>query len=366
MIVAMDATRASVLRPWRRTGEESTRPREPRGESSALFEGRDWLMSGPHSIAALAVASAIIRSFGGLLAVCSLLGLVLLLAIPLAGQRVAIALEEDEAPYGSLPFVCPMDPDIRSETPTVCSRCGMKLVLGLPTPSEYPVLLRTKPRVVDPGTPVQLELEVLQPDSGERQTEFEIVHEKLMHLFWVSHDLAVFRHEHPVLGGDGLFRIEAIFERPGTYRLMSDFYPTGGTPQMFPMTLTTQGFEEPIESLTLEIEPDRETKRGKNVRVSIRTEPPEPVAGFLTLLFFELNTARGLQKFLGAWAHMLAVKDDLVTMIHGHPSIADGGKLIQMNVIFPEPGSYRIWVQVQRRKKVSTVPFTLKVNGLPR
>ena len=62
---------------------------------------------------------------------------------------------------------------------------------------------------------------------------------------------------------------------------------------------------------------------------------------------------------------MLAVKDDLVTMIHGHPSIADGGKLIQMNVIFPEPGMYRVWVQVQRRKKVSTVPFTIEVKGLP-
>ncbi len=323
-------------------------------------------MSGPHSIAALAGASAIIRSFGGVLAVCSLPGLVLLLAIPLAGQRVAIALEEDEAPYGPLPFVCPMDPDIRSETPTVCSRCGMKLVLGLPTPSEYPVLLRTKPRAIDPGMPVQLELEVLQPDSGERQTEFEIVHEKLMHLFWVSHDLEVFRHEHPVLGEDGLFRIEATFERPGAYRLMSDFFPTGGTPQMIPMMLTTRGFEEPIEALTLDLEPDRVTKQGENVTVSIRTEPPEPMAGFLTLLFFELDTARGLQKFLGAWAHMLAVKDDLVTMIHGHPSIAEGGKLIQMNVIFPEPGMYRIWVQVQRRKKVSTVPFTIEVAGLPR
>ena len=324
------------------------------------------MVSKPYSVAALAVVSGITRAAAGLIAVGSILGLLVLLAIPMAGQRVAIVLDEDEAPYGPLPFVCPMDPEIRSETPTVCSRCGMKLVLGLPTPSEYPVLLRSEPRAVDPGKPVQLELEVLQPDSGDRQTEFEVVHEKLMHLFWVSHDLEVFRHEHPALGEDGLFRIEATFERPGTYRLMSDFYPTGGTPQMFPMTLTTRGFEEPIEALTLDLEPDRVTKQGENVKVSIRTEPPEPMAGFLTLLFFELNTARGLQKFLGAWAHMLAVKDDLVTMIHGHPSIADGGKLIQMNVIFPAPGLYRVWVQVQRRKKVSTAPFTIEVKDLPR
>ena len=296
--------------------------------------------------------------------------LVLLLGSPtsstILGQRTSLPPDREELPLGPLPFVCPMDPDIRAESPGVCSRCGMKLVLGLPAPAEYPVLLRTEPAAINPGIPVQMEFEVLQPRSGERQTEFETVHEKLFHLFWVSHDLQVFRHEHPVLGDDGVFRIEATFDRPGTYRLMGDFYPKGATPQMYPMTLTTSGFQEPVETLVPAIGPDREPKRDRNVTVSLRTEPPEPVAGLLTLLFFELNTARGLQKFLGAWAHMLAVKDDLVTLIHGHPSIADGGKLIQMNVIFPEPGMYRLWVQVQRRKKVNTVPFTVQVRGLPR
>ena len=284
----------------------------------------------------------------------------------LVGQRLEIALENEEPPVDPLPFVCPMDPDIRAESPGVCSRCGMKLVLGLPAPAEYPVVLRTQPRGVVPGTPVQLEFEVLQPESGERETQFETVHEKLFHLFWVSHDLQAFHHQHPVLGEDGMFRIETTFERPGTYRLMGDFYPSGGTPQMYPMTLTTSGFEEPLETLRPAIPPDREPKKDKNIIISLRTEPAKPLAGLLTLLFFELNTARGLRKFLGAWAHMLAVKDDLVTMIHGHPSIADGGKLIQMNVIFPEPGMYRVWVQVQRRKKVNTVPFTVEVRGLPR
>ena len=327
------------------------------GQQGAVEVLRSGLFRWVHQIARNPLAAPVIPFIA-----------VLLLLVPTAsvGQERAIDFGGDVSPYGSLPFVCPMDPDIRSETPAVCSRCGMKLVLGLPTPSEYPVLLRTEPRAVDPGRPVRLEFEVLQPESGERQTEFEMVHEKLMHLFWVSHDLEVFRHEHPMLGEDGLFRMDATFEQPGTYRLMGDFYPSGGTPQMFPMTLTTRSFEQPIETLKPNLRPDRSIKRGENVRVSIRTEPAEPMAGLLTLLFFELNTARGLQKFLGAWAHMLAVKDDLVTMIHGHPSIADGGKQIQMNVIFPEPGMYRVWVQVQRRRKVSTVPFTIEVKGLPR
>ena len=292
-----------------------------------------------------------------------------LLAVPLLiGQTRVEGLDLSSVSIdssGALPFFCPMDPDIRAETAGVCSRCGMQLVLGLPVPAEYQVQLATTPAAVRAGEPVQLSFEVLQPDGGPRQTGFELVHEKLFHLFWVSHDLEVYRHEHPVLGDDGIFRIEAVFDRPGVYRLMGDFYPKGGTPQMVPMTLTTAGFEEPLQTLAPTLAADSEPKRGRNVRVSLRTEPAKPVSGLLTLLFFELNTARGLQKYLGAWAHMLAVKDDLVTMIHGHPSIADGGKLIQMNVIFPEPGMYRLWVQVQRKGKVSTLPFTVDVSGLP-
>ena len=294
--------------------------------------------------------------------------LLLLLPLHALGQARpgASGAGEDPLQFGSLPFVCPMDPDIRAETAGTCGRCGMRLVLGLPAPREYPVLLRTVPAAVDPGTPVELRIEVLDPDSGDRQKEFLEVHEKLFHLFWVSHDLETFRHEHPVLGDDGVFRIEATFERPGTYRLMGDFYPAGGSPQMMPLTLTTRGFDRPLETLRVDVEADLAPKRGENVTVALRTEPAAPMAGFLTLLHFELNTARGLQKFLGAWAHMLAVKDDLVTMIHGHPSIADGGKRIQMNVIFPEAGMYRVWVQVRRRGKVSTLPFTLAVGDLPR
>ena len=264
-----------------------------------------------------------------------------------------------------LPFVCPMDPDIRSAGPGSCSRCGMKLVFGLPDMAEYPMLLTMVPAGAEAGSPVELRFEVLHPDTGDRQVEFEKIHEKLLHLFMVSHDLEEFRHEHPRPGRDGMFRLKMVLPHPGTYRLMGDFYPTGGTPQMVPMTLTTRGFEEPLPMVRPQLIEDREPKKGRNLTVSFRTDPPQPRAGFLTLLFFELSTAQGLRKFLGAWAHMFAAKDDLVTMMHAHPTIADGGKLIQMNVIFPEPGMYRIWVQVRRGWKVNTVPFTIRVEGLP-
>jgi hypothetical protein len=50
--------------------------------------------------------------------------------------------------------------------------------------------------------------------------------------------------------------------------------------------------------------------------------------------------------------------------MHAHPAIADGGPHIQMNVIFPRPGMYRVWLQVQRDGKLNTVSFTIPVKKL--
>src|SRR5918912_190813 len=53
-----------------------------------------------------------------------------------------------------IPFVCPMDPDVRSPVPAKCPRCGMKLVAGIPDPHEFAVDLQVLPRVPRPGQPI--------------------------------------------------------------------------------------------------------------------------------------------------------------------------------------------------------------------
>ena len=44
-------------------------------------------------------------------------------------------------------------------------------------------------------------------------------------------------------------------------------------------------------------------------------DPPPPLAGFKTLMFFHLEPADGMEKYLGAWAHMLAASDDTIDLI---------------------------------------------------
>ena len=83
-----------------------------------------------------------------------------------------------------------------------------------------------------------------------------------------------------------------------------------------------------------------------------------------TMLFFHVDPAEGLQPYIGAWAHLLAVSHDLIDTMHSHPFVADGGPEMQFNVYFPREHVYRVWVQFQRKGLVNTVQFDIPVKDL--
>ena len=78
----------------------------------------------------------------------------------------------------------------------------------------------------------------------------------------------------------------------------------------------------------------------------------------------KIEPADGIEKYIGAWGHMLAASDDLIDMIHTHPFIADGGPEMQFNVYFPRERMYRVWVQFQRKGVVNTAQFDVPVEDL--
>jgi hypothetical protein len=257
-------------------------------------------------------------------------------------------------------YQCPMDPDIRSNKEGNCSRCGMKLRAGIPEPIEFPVDLRLAPRVPHAGVRQQLEFTVRDPQNDRQIEHFEIVHEKLFHMFVISRDLKFFVHDHPVFGEDAKFRFDLTFPRSGMYRVLADFYPEGATPQLIAKTVIVPGEPQPAPVLSR----DYNTKETENLHVSLTTDPPQPIAGQKTMMFFHLEPGDGIEKYIGAWGHMLAASDDLIDMIHTHPFIADGGPNMQFNVYFPRERVYRIWVQFQRNGVVNTAQFDVPVQEL--
>lgn len=257
-------------------------------------------------------------------------------------------------------YYCPMDLDVRSNAPGVCSRCGMKLRSGIAEPVEYPVDLRVTPRAPEPGVVAQLEFLVGNPWNRRPVTRFLPVHEKLFHLFVVGPDLEFFAHDHPELGADGAFRIGMAFPVAGLYRMLGDFYPDGGMPQLVTKSFIVPGSAPPAAHLAADLSP----KDAANMRVELITAPAQPIAGMKAMLFFRVSPAEGLEPYLGAWGHMLAASDDVIDLIHEHPFTAESGPQIQFNVIFPRARTYRVWVQFQRKGVVNTARFDVPVRGL--
>ncbi|HUA87195.1 MAG TPA: heavy metal-binding domain-containing protein [Bryobacteraceae bacterium] len=264
-------------------------------------------------------------------------------------------------------FVCPMDKDVRSKTPGKCPRCGMTLVANLPDPREFPVHITTTPRVLEANQDIELAFRIEDPQTNRSVREFVIMHEKLFHLFLVSQDMQFFRHVHPQIQPDGSFKLKVNFPHAGEYRVLSDFYPQGATPQLISNTLFVRGdgFKLEPAKLTADLAP----KKTENLDIELVTDPPQPLAGFKTLLFFKLKPNDGIEPYIGAWGHMLAASSDLIDLIHTHPFLVtdpENGayKQIQFNLIFPRAGVYRVWTQFQRKGVVNTVVFNIPVKDL--
>jgi Heavy metal binding domain len=256
--------------------------------------------------------------------------------------------------------VCPMDPDVRSHNPGTCRRCGMNLVAGIPDPVEFHLDLDVVPRPPKPTEPAALQFFIHDPWKDRPVVSYNVVHEKLFHAFVVSEDLQFFKHAHPTFVADGVFQLPITFPTGGMFRVLGDFYPAGATPQLATQTIFVPGAGPAPVTLTR----DYSTKTSENMRVSLVTIPEQAVAGMRTQLRFTIDPADGLEKYLGAWAHMLAASNDLIDIIHQHPYRVDEQHMVEFEMVFPRPQPYRIWVQFQRKGVVNTVHFDVPVRDL--
>jgi hypothetical protein len=258
-------------------------------------------------------------------------------------------------------YFCPMDLDIRSNEPGFCPRCRMALVAGHADPVDYLMDLEVTPEILRPGSRASLHFTVRDPYRELVVSNFEVMHEKIFHLFVMSQDLEFFAHEHPVQGPEGDFFLDIDLPESGMYQVLADFYPTGATPQLIAKSFIVPGGD----LRDAELGQDYTTpKQGQNLEVELVTEPAVPLAGQETSMFFTVTPAEGLEEYIGAWGHMLAVSDDLIDTIHGHPFIADGGPEMLFHVQFPRARDYRVFIQFQRLGVVNTVHFDIPVEEL--
>ena len=229
----------------------------------------------------------------------------------------------------------------------------------------YALDVTTKPWRPVAGEPVELTLAVRMTSSfeGREVTDFDLQHERLMHLFIVRDDLTMFAHEHPELTGPGTFRLRWRFPQPGRYRIFADVAPRDAGSQVLSATVQVDG--EPVPAPK---DPVRSATRASFAW----PEEGMPVGRTLTVTAMLTDAdggpVRDLEPWLGAMAHLILVHQDAETFAHAHPDDREPGVgregRIPFLVRLPKPGRYKGWLQFQRTGRVETIE--LAVEAVPR
>lgn len=208
----------------------------------------------------------------------------------------------------------------------------------------------------------------------------ERVHEQLMHLMVVSEDLETFDHIHPQPIAGNLFRVTYKFPHGGVFWLLADHTKPGDASRVARFRVTVDGAPRP--DAPGENTPGSTIVRS-GVRAELKTDQPLTVGRDITFKFalteqFSGRVINDLQPYLGAWAHVIAVREDVTEVIHAHAldkvanantqpgehtHAAAGPSPAEIVTItgFRCPGVYKLWLQVQRDSEIITFPFVLNV-----
>lgn len=219
---------------------------------------------------------------------------------------------------------------------------------------------------IAPNQPVPLVIDI-QDGSGKAINKFDTFQEKLMHLIVVREDLQSFAHLHPNYKGNGRFDVSASFPSPGSYTLISDYKPSGQKETVSLLNLTIPGSVPLPKSL----EKYEKTKVLSSTKVNLNFSQETIKAGQEVTLKFDLKDAsnnqpiKDLQPYLGEKGHLVVIKSSspLATSdyVHAHALKDTPDGQVHFITSFPQPGTYKLWVQFNRNGKINTADFWVNV-----
>jgi hypothetical protein len=189
---------------------------------------------------------------------------------------------------------------------------------------------------------------------GDPVRDFEVEHERRMHLILVRRDLTGFQHLHPELGDDGRWTTDVRLDEAGSYRLFADF-ARGGESHTLAADLRVDG-DADLRPL-----PEPDPVATTNTGYEVRLDSGAAHAGEEADLRFTISRDGqevDVEPYLGANGHLVALRDGDLAFLHVHPH----GDDVAFAATFPTTGSYRLFLQFKHDGRVHTAAFTQVVD----
>ena len=201
---------------------------------------------------------------------------------------------------------------------------------------------------------------VLGPD-GAPVTEYTRAHGEDLHLVAVRSDLSGYQHVHPEMAADGTWTAPLTLT-PGSWRLVADSTPTAGGDLALTGDLQVAGdFDpQPLPGPSAVAEVD-----GYTVVLTGDLAP-----GAESELTFSVSRdgvpVTDLQPYLGAYGHLVALREGDLEYLHVHPVEDDAvatapGPHVEFAATAPSAGTYRLFLDFRHGDAVHTAAFTVPV-----
>jgi hypothetical protein len=236
-------------------------------------------------------------------------------------------------------------------------------------------------QVTKAGTPTDLSFVIKQP-SGKALTDYATGSgpHTGVHLLFVRDDLSTIIHHHPPVNPDGTIDDKVTFKAPGRYRVVVDAYPkatgslknfqlfrwidVGGDAKTTP--LPPFAATQKVDGFTFKMEGSPQLKAVQATLLKVTVTDPDGKPAEFT-------------PYYGALAHAIFFRSGPLDYFHTHvcapgaqgcTSQLGGASVtgtsstpgdLEIGVLLPVAGTWRLFIQTKVDGKVLTAPFTLAV-----
>jgi hypothetical protein len=204
-------------------------------------------------------------------------------------------------------------------------------------------------RRLAPGRPQRVDFRILN-ERGRAVRDFDVEHDRRMHLIVVRRDLTGFQHLHPKMAPDGTWSVPLELTEPGTYRLFADFKSEGAS-RTLGTDVQVAGAFEPRDL------PHPSSRATTGDGYEVRLAEVEDELRFT--VYSNGSRVEDIEPYLGARGHLVALREGDLAFLHVHPeSKATEGGDIRFRVEYPSAARYRLFLQFKHDGRVRTVTFT--------
>ncbi len=223
------------------------------------------------------------------------------------------------------------------------------------------------PEKITPNKPVAVKVQ--PPTTVAKANSNDASKPKQMQMVVVSNDLRFFDLVQASYKNNQNIEVKPKFPAPGEYTVFSDYNSNGEKEQVSVEKVSIPG-ETPFPT---ELESYSKTKTFADTKIDLNLSEPNIKAGKKVTLKFDLKQAKNdkpikdLKPYLGQKANLVVIKSSSslgeTDYIDTETVKKSPNNQVHFTSKFPQPGTYKLWLQFNRNGKVKIADFWITVNS---